>query len=193
MRINPLVNKFCLWLCSLCVHIVMTEGVKWQEGGSPPASFSPQGRGRPPIKRTTALQRGQMVTAPPQRSQQQGWQMVHSLQKISGTSIQTRGDKVSGTTMQHVLVNVLQMAVQKRNLKFVALANFHGVNTLTNFRLPSWTRGLLKRSWEKMCKTSSGRLGGVGSRGPLPMAGRTGSLQEREGPSKFLGESVCFL
>ena len=78
-----------------------------------------------------------MVMTLPQWSQQQGWQMVHSLQKISGTSIQTRGDKVSGTTTQHGLVNVFQMAVQKRNLKFVALANFHGVNTLANFRLPS--------------------------------------------------------
>lgn len=95
------------------------------------------GKRRPPIKRTTALQRGQMVTAAPQRSQQQGWQMVPSLQKISGTSVQTRGDKVFGATTQHGLVNVLQMAVQKRNLKFVALTNFHGVNTLTNFRLPT--------------------------------------------------------
>ena len=136
MCINPLVKKFCLWLCSLCVHIVVTEGVKWQEGGSPPASFSPQGRGRPPIKRTTALQRGQMVTTLPQQSQQQGRQVAHSLQNLWNEHSDKRGQSFC-TATQHGLVNVLQMAVQKGNLKFVALANFHGVNTLTNFRLPS--------------------------------------------------------
>lgn len=91
MCINPLVKKFCLWLCSLCVHIVVTEGVKWQEGGSPPASFSPQGRGRPPIKRTTALQRGQMVTTLPQQSQQQGRQVAHSLQNLWNEHSDKRG------------------------------------------------------------------------------------------------------
>ena len=111
--INPLVKKFCPCLCSLCIHIVVTEGVKWQDEGESSCLLLSPGKRRPPIKRTTALQRGQMVMAPPEWSQQQGWQMVPSLQKISGMSVQTRGDKVFGATMQLGLVNVLQMAVQK--------------------------------------------------------------------------------
>ena len=159
------------------------------------------GKRRPPIKRTTALQRGQMVMAPPEQSQQQGWQMVPSLQKISGMSVQTRGDKVFGATTQHGLVNVLQMAVQKRNLKFVALTNFHGVDTLTNFRLPTWTRSPSRGVGKKCAKPA---LAGWKEQAPgvhCPWLGEQAPCRRGRGPANSWGNwcifyrfllSVCF-
>lgn len=68
-------------------------------------SSSPRGQAGSPQEDHRSAE-GQMVIGPPQGSQQPGWQMVPGLWRFSGKRIRIRRNKVSGTTMQCVLVNV---------------------------------------------------------------------------------------